>query len=118
MSVSALTTAMAVAAAAVPNGRAPASVAAVDSASIAVDQDLPEVGPATGSEVSPPLILAQSTAAPQLKEPDRSTEPPDPTNPTQSTDPASSPPPESQAASPASGQTEITVTGRRPSPDD
>jgi hypothetical protein len=39
MSVSALTTAMAVAAAAVPNGGAPASVAAFGYESVAVDHD-------------------------------------------------------------------------------
>ncbi len=118
MSVSALTTAMAVAAAAVPNGEAPASVAAFGSESVAVDHDPPEVGPAAGSEVSPPLVLTQSTAAPQSTEPAQSVDPAQATDPAQSTDPASSAPPESQPPAPAARPGEIVVTGRRASPDD
>jgi phospholipid-binding lipoprotein MlaA len=118
MSVSALTTAMAVAAATVPDGEAPTPVAAFESAPIAVDQDLREVGPATGSEFSTPLVLSQSTAAPQSEAPDRSTESSVSTDPAQSTDPASSAQPGSQPRAPVGGQTEIIVTGRRPSPED
>lgn len=118
MSVSALTTAMAVAVATVPNGEAPGPVTVSGSESVEVDHGPLEVGPTTGSEVSSPLALAQSTAPPQLEEPDRSTEPPDSTDPAQSTDLPSSAPPESQPPAPVGGQTEIIVTGRRPSPDD
>ncbi len=113
MSVSALTTAMAVAAAPVPSGAAPASVAAFGFESVAFDQDAPIAGPATEPvEVSPPAILAQPAEPPQSTEPAQSLEP------AQSTDPASSAQPESQAPAPAAGLGEIVVTGRRASPDD
>ncbi len=107
MSVSALTTAMAIAAAPVPNGAAPASVAAFGFESVAFDQAPPLVGPAAGSvEVSPPIVPAQSTEPAQSMEP------------AQPTDPASSAQPESQAPAPAAGLGEIVVTGRRASPED
>jgi phospholipid-binding lipoprotein MlaA len=115
MSLSALTTAMAVAAATVPNGGAPASVAAYGLESVAIDHGTPEVGPAAGSERPLSLALAQSTAPPQSTEP-ASTETAKSTDPVQSTDPASSAPP--GAPAPAGGQKEIVVTGRRASPDD
>ena len=118
MSLSALTTAMAVAAATVPNGNPPASAAPFDFESVAIDHGTPEVGPAAGSEGPLPLILAQSTAPPQSTEPAQSTEAAKSTDPVQSTDPASSAPPESPAPAPAGGQKEIVVTGRRASPDD
>jgi len=107
MSFSALTTAMAVAAAPVPSGGAPAFVAAFGFESVAFDQAPPVVGPAAGSvEVSPPVVPAQSTEPPQSMEP------------AQSTEPASSAQPEFQAPAPAAGLGEIVVTGRRASPDD
>jgi phospholipid-binding lipoprotein MlaA len=107
---------MAVAAATVPNGGAPASVAAYGLESVAIDHGAPEVGPAAGSEGPLPLVLAQSTTPPQSTEPAQSTETAKSTDPVQSTDPASSAPP--GAPAPAGGQKEIVVTGRRASPDD
>src|SRR4249919_2436789 len=115
MSISALTTAMAVAAATMPNGKAPASVGAFGSESVAIDHDAPEVGPAAGSEASPPLALAQTTAPPQVEEPDQTTELAESTDQAQSTAPASSAQSETQAPA---RQTDIVVTGRRPSPED
>src|SRR5262245_965776 len=113
MSVSALTTAMAVAAATVPNGKAPASVAAFGSELVAADHDPQEVGPAAGSiEAPPPLAPAQSTAPSQSRVPDQSTELIESTDLAQPTDPASSGQLESQALPPALGPTEIVVTGR------
>ena len=109
MSVSALTTAMAVAAAAVPNGEAPASVATFGSESVAVDRDPPIAG---SVEVSPPALPAQS------KEPPQSTEPAHSADSAQAAAPASSAPPESQPPAPAARPGEIVVTGRRASPDD
>jgi phospholipid-binding lipoprotein MlaA len=105
MSVAALTTAMAVAAATVPNG-APASAASFNSESAASVPGPLEIAPEGGSEASLPFMLAQSTALPQSTEP------------AQSTDPASSAPPDPQAPAPAAGQKEIVVTGRKASPDD
>src|SRR4029453_18570805 len=118
MSVSALTTAMAVAAATVPDGRAPTSGTAFAFESAAVEHDPPEVGPAAGSlEVSPPLVPPQSTEPPQLAEPAQPTEPA--TNPAQpTTNPASSAQPEPQAPASKGEKPEIIVPGRRPSPDD
>jgi phospholipid-binding lipoprotein MlaA len=107
---------MAVAAATVPNGGAPASVAAYGLESVAIDHGTPDVGPAAGSEGPLPLVLAQSTTPPQSTEPAQSTETAKSTDPVQSTDPASSAPP--GAPAPAGGQKEIVVTGRRASPDD
>jgi phospholipid-binding lipoprotein MlaA len=113
MSFSALTTAMAVAAAPVPSGGAPAPVAAFGFESVAFDQTPPLVGPEAGSvEVSPPVVPAQSTEPPQSTETAQLMEP------APSTDPASSAQPESQAPAPAAGPGEIVVTGRRASPDD
>jgi phospholipid-binding lipoprotein MlaA len=103
MSFSALTTAMAVAAAPVPGGGAPDAFNPVP----------PLVGPAAGSvEVSPPVVLAQSTESSQPREAAPSTEPAQPI------EPASSAQPESPAPAPAAGPGEIVVTGRRASPDD
>jgi len=112
MSVSALTTAMAVAAATVPNGNAPASVdsSSSDSAAIVYDPSDVEIDPE--SEAASPLILAQFAAPEQLDEPGQASEPPE------STDPASSTQTEPQATARAASQTQIIVTGRRPSPDD
>jgi len=116
MSVSALTTAMAVAAATVPNGGAPTSDTAFAFES-AAEHSPPEVGPAAGSvEVSPSLAPPQSTEPPLLTEPTRSTGPA--TNPAQPTSPASSAQPEPQAPAPKGEKPEIIVTGRRPSPED
>ena len=110
MSVSALTTAMAVAAAAVPSGEAPDSVAAFDFESVEVGID-----PAEGS---PPLVLAQSTTPPQSTQPSQSAEPAVSAEGTQPADPASSALPGPQTPPPVGGQTDIVVTGRKPSPDD
>jgi phospholipid-binding lipoprotein MlaA len=112
MSVSALTTAMAVAAATVPNGNAPASVdsSSSDSAAIVYDPSDVEIDPE--SEAASPLILAQFAAPEQLDEPGQASEPPE------STDPASSTQTEPQATARAASQSQIIVTGRRPSPDD
>ncbi|HET6942557.1 MAG TPA: VacJ family lipoprotein [Sphingomicrobium sp.] len=106
MSVSALATAMAFAAAAVPDGGTQPSVDAIVSELAALDHEQQEAGPAAGSiEASPPLVLAQSAAPPQ-------------SNPATSTDAVSSAQPESQVSTPTSEQSDIVVTGRRPSPDD
>ena len=106
MSVSALATAMAFAAATVPDGGTQPSVDAIISELVALDHEQPEAGLAAGSvEASPQPELAQSTAAPQ-------------SNPTTSIDAASSAQPESEAPTPTNEQSDIIVTGRRPSPDD
>ena len=118
MSVAALTTAMAVAAATVPNGGTPASAASFDFESAAIGPGPLEVAPEAGSEASLPFMLAQSTALPQSTEPAQSTETAKSTDPVQSTGPASSAPPGPQAPAPAAGQKEIVVTGRTASPDD
>ena len=119
MSVSALTTAVAVAAAPVPSGAAPPSVATIGFESVATGQHSPESEPAAESgEVSPPVVLTQSTVPPQVTEPGQQTEPAIPTDQAQSTDPPSPLQPESPAPAPAGGQSEIIVTGRRDSPDD
>jgi phospholipid-binding lipoprotein MlaA len=113
MSFAVLTTAMAVAAAPVPGGGAPVSVAAFGSESVAFDQDPPGAGTPAGSvEVSPPVYPAQSTEPPQ------STEAELPMEPAQPTEPALSTQPESQVPAPAAGLGEIVVTGRRASPGD
>jgi phospholipid-binding lipoprotein MlaA len=115
MSVSALTTAMAVAAATVPNGGAQTSGSAFAFESAALEHDSPEVGPAAGSvEVSPPLVPPQSTV--QSAEPPQLAEPAQPTEP--ATNPASSAQPEPQAPASKGEKPEIIVTGRRPSPED
>ncbi len=107
MGFSALTTAMAVAAAPVPSGSASAPVAAIAFESVASDQVPPLVEPAAGSvEVPPPVVSTQSPESPQSIEP---AHPADPASPAQ---------PESQAPPPAAGLGEIVVTGRRPSPGD
>jgi phospholipid-binding lipoprotein MlaA len=113
MSLSALTTAMAVAAATVPDGGTQPSVAAIVSELDAIDHERPEAGPtARPVEMSPPLVLAQSTALPQ------STELTQPTTPDAPTDAASPVQPEAQDSAPAGDQTDIIIIGRRPSPDD
>jgi phospholipid-binding lipoprotein MlaA len=107
MSFSALTTAMAVAAAPVPGGGAPAAVAAFGFESVAFDQAPPTVGPEAGSvEVSPADMPAESLETPQSTEP------------AQSSEPALSAQRELQAPAPAEGKAEIVVTGRRPSAGD
>src|SRR3954447_17749767 len=109
MSLSALTTAMAVAAATVPNGDPPASAAPFDFESAAMGQDPLEVAPEAGSEVSLPFLLVQSTAPPQLTEPAQSSETAKSTGPVQSADPGPSTPAESQAPAPTSAPKEIIV---------
>src|SRR3954452_443340 len=118
MSVAALTTAVAVAAATVPHGEAPPSTASFNSESAAVGRNALEVAPEPGSEVLLPFILVESTTLPQSTEPAQSPEPAKPTDALESTDPASSAPPESEPPAAAGGQKEIVVTGRRASPDD
>jgi phospholipid-binding lipoprotein MlaA len=111
MSFSALTTAMAVAAAPVPSGGAPASVASLGFGSVASDHAPPVVGPAAGSvDVFPSVVPAQSKEPTQLTESAQSMEP------AQSIELASSAQPESQP--PAARLGEIVVTGRRASPGD
>jgi len=109
MSFSALTAAMAVAAAPAPSGGAPASVAALGFESVVIDQAPAAVGPVAAP---PPVIPAQSTESPQSTDPAPSTEPAQPTDQDSSAQPAS------QAPAPAAGLGEIVVTGRRASPDD
>ncbi len=116
MSLSALTTAMAVAAATVPNGETPAPVSASGSEALPADHDRAEVQPDTGSATSLPLLLIQSTEPPQSNGADRWTELAEILEAVQSTDPASSA--QSQAQAPAGGPTEIIVTGRLPIPED
>jgi len=119
MSVSALTTAMAVAAAAVPN-EGPAPVAEFAFEPVSVDNDAPQVGPAASSETALPPV--QSTAPSQLDEREQPTELAELTEAAQSTDPASSaqpqPQPQPQAPAPAGGPTDVIVTGRKPVPED
>jgi phospholipid-binding lipoprotein MlaA len=104
---------MAIAAAPVPSGGAPAPVAGLGFESVALDQALPLAAPAAGSvEAPPPVVPAQSTEPPQATEPAQSEEP------AQSADPVLSAQPESQAPVPAAGQSEIVVTGRRANPGD
>jgi len=119
LSVAALTTAMAVAAATVPNG-APAAAASFNFESAAIGPGPLEIAPEAASEAPLPFMLAQSTALPPSTEPAQSTETAKSTDPVQSTGPASSVPPGPQAPAPApaAGQKEIVVTGRRASPDD
>ena len=107
MGFSALTTAIAVAAAPVPSGSASAPVAAIALGSVTSDQVPPLVEPAAGSiEMSPPVVPAQSTEPPQSIEP------------AHPADPALAAQTESQIPAPAAGQGEIIVTGRRASPGD
>lgn len=106
MSVSVLTTMLAVAAAPAP------------SADVAVSVAPPVVETAAGSvESSPPTGLAQP-AEPQSTAPAQSAEPSASTGPAQPGASALPPQPESQALVPAGGQPELVVTGRRRSPDD
>ena len=119
MSVSALTTAMAVAAAQVPNGNAPASVAAFSSESTAPVLDRPKSGSAAGSvEASPPLVPTQSSVTSQAAELGQSTDPAQPNDPAQSDDQASTAQPGPQAPAPTGEKSDIIVTGRRPSSGD
>lgn len=121
MSVSALTTAMAVAAAAVPGGETPASAPAIDSASatatVTLDRKLPEAVQVTDTEQVAQLLLAQSTAPAQSMSSDQPTGSVEPTGQTQPTDSVLSTQSE-EAPAPADDLTDIVVTGRRPSPDD
>jgi phospholipid-binding lipoprotein MlaA len=107
MSFSALTTAMAVAAAPVPSSGAPATVAAAGFESTTLDPASPLVEPAAGS-VGVPVPAA----------PAQSMEPAPSTEPTESTVRDSSAQFESKVLGPAAVQGEIVVTGRRPSPGD
>jgi len=115
MSFSALTAAMAVAAAPVPTGGATALVAAPDIGLVMFEQAPAIAEPAAAS---PSVVPAQFAEPPQLTEPALSMEPAQSTEPAQPTDPASSAPPESQAPATAAGLGEIVVTGRRASPED
>lgn len=108
MSVSALTSAMAIAAATVPAGETPASSAHPGFEPITAGS-----GPSDsklGSEVPLSLVLAQS-AGPPAEATGESAAPPESPSP-----PAAEPalPP----SAPASGEEQIVVTGRKPSPDD
>ena len=119
MSFSALTVAMAFAAAPAPSGGAQISVAAVSFGTGAFDRIPPVVGSAADPvDVFPSVVQALS------KEPHQSTESAQPlqlaqsTEQDQSTELVSSAQPESQVPAPTAGQGEIIVTGRRANPDD
>ena len=115
MGFSALTAAMTVAAAAVPNGEAPPSLSTFASEAVAVEPQA-DLGSATESEVSTMLVLAQS--APPSSESGQPSGLAESTQAPQSSDPAQLGQPQSQAPGAAGRQGEIIVTGRRPSPDD
>jgi len=119
MSFSALTVAMAFAAAPAPSGGAQISVAAVSFGTGAFDRIPPVVGSAADPvDVFPSVVQALS------KEPHQSTESAQPlqlaqsTEQDQSTELVSSAQSEFQVPAPTAGQGEIIVTGRRASPDD
>ena len=112
MSVTALTTAIAVAAAPIPGGEAPAPIPAFSFGMAAFDQAPIKVEAAVGSiEVPPPIVPANSTDPPQPPESAQATEP-------DANAPATPPQPEPQTLPSPMGQADIVVTGRRPSPDD
>lgn len=112
MSVTALTTAIAVAATPLPGGEAPAPNAAFSFALTALDQAPIKVEPAAGSiEVPPPIVPANSTEPSPSNQAAQAAEP-------ETGAPALPAQPESRALPSAMGQTDIVVTGRRPSPDD
>ena len=121
MGLSALTTAMAFAAAALPDGKAQPSVAAIVSELDAADHELPQTPPTAGaSEAPPPFLLAQSTAAPVATQPiPQPTEPtPSPTPPASADAAPTAVEPASQEAAPADDQSDIVIVGRRRSSDD
>jgi len=117
MSVSALTTAMAVAAAAVPNV-APAPVVEFATEPVSIDHDA-QVGSAERSEATLPPV-AQSTLPLQLKEPGQSMEQAELAEAAQSTDPAltAEPQPQPEPQAPVGEPTDIVVLGRKPVPED
>lgn len=112
MSVSVLATVAAIAAAPAPSIAVTGPIASPEAATAAISID--------GSA----LPLAQAGAAAQSEEPGPSTElaeslqPAQTTDPGQAGDPASTAQPDSQLPGPAGGQSDIIVTGRRPSPGD
>jgi phospholipid-binding lipoprotein MlaA len=104
MGISALTTAMTVAAATVPAGESPASLAPPVSEPITADS-----GPSDSARESgaPLILLAQSTGPEATGQP--------------TAQPQSPSPPEAEPAPPSTpdgDQEQIIVTGRKPSPDD
>jgi len=115
MGFSALTAAMTVAAAAVPNGEAPPPVSPLGTEAIAADHGA-DAESAAERQISTILLLAQS--APPSSESDQPTGLDESTLAPQSSEPAQTPQPQSQAPAPPARQGEIIVTGRRPSPDD
>ena len=115
MGFSALTAAMTVAAAAVPNGEAPPLVSPLGTEAIAADHGA-DAESAAERQISTILLLAQS--APPSSESDQPTGLDESTLAPQSSEPAQTPQPQSQAPAPPARQGEIIVTGRRPSPDD
>jgi phospholipid-binding lipoprotein MlaA len=109
MSFSALTAAIAVAAAPVPSNEAPASVAVLGFESVVFDQADTVADPVLAPA---PALTAESTELPQPTEPAESLAS------AQTTDAALSAQLESQPPAPAPGMGEIVVTGRRPSRED
>ena len=123
MGFSALTTALAVAAAPVPGGATPAPVPAFSFGLAAAGQAQPVGDPAAATaEPSPPPAPAQSTVQttqpPQPADPAQSTVPGQATDPAQPIGPILSVPADPQAAAPPPGPGDIVVTGRRDSPED
>jgi len=117
MSVTALTTAMTVAAAAVPTGNAPASVPSVATVLAAVDRVQWEVATAAGSETLQPPAPAQALASPQATDPQNPIDlgladpaPPIIQVPAAQTDP--------QGSAPVDAQSDIIVVGRKSNPAD
>src|SRR5262245_27089501 len=113
MGVSVLTTAMAIAAAPVTGGGLPSPIASSTVASTALEYAQTGAESAgTSVEASPPVVPAQ---------PEEPSQPADPTSPAgeaQQPNSGLSAQPESEVLPPAMGQSDIVVTGRRPSPDD
>lgn len=119
MSFSALTTALAVAAAPVPNGATPAPVPAFSFGLLAASQAQPGGAPAPATvEPSPPPVTTQSTEPPEPTDPAQSTVPGQTTGPAQPIGPILSVPADAQAPAPAPAPGDIVVTGRRDSPED
>lgn len=121
MGLSALTTAMAFAAAALPDGKTQPSVAAIVSELDAADHELPIAAPSTeASESFPPIRLAQSTTAPVATQPMPQATKPSPAAPPSPPADAVSPAvePDSQESEPASDQSDIVIVGRRRSSED
>ncbi|MCL6683768.1 MlaA family lipoprotein [Sphingomonas alba] len=117
MSVTALTTAMTVAAAAVPNGNASASAASVATVLAAADRDQWEVATAAGAEALQSSATAQAPASPQSSEPQNPIHlgPAEPARPIIQV-PATQT--DSQASPPGGEQEDIIVVGRKPNPAD